>query len=72
MTATKTTPAHKLTVWAPKVPGAQATIVGRCDTMAEAHAITAQYAHRRDLTRQDVYIVRVATGKIISRDGPAR
>jgi hypothetical protein len=67
----KTTKA-KLTVWAPQVPGAEPTIVGQCDTIAEARGIAARFETRRDLNYQDVTIRLGRDGKIVERCGPAR
>ena len=62
----------KLTVWAPATPGAMATVAGKCDTMAEARAIAARFAGRRDLRGQDVVIRLGHDGKIVERCGPCR
>ncbi len=61
----------KLAVWAPAVPGHDATIVGTADTMEQARKIAARYDHRRDLRMQDVTI-RLASGKIVEKCGPCR
>lgn len=62
----------KLTVWAPRVPGAAASVVGACDTIAEARQIAADFRHRADLTYQDVFVRLGRDGKIVERCGPAR
>ena len=62
----------KLTVWAPRVPGAEPSVVGECETVAEAREVAKGYAHRKDLTRQDVVIRLGRDGKIIERCGPCR
>lgn len=67
-----TTTKSKLCVWAPRTAGVAPSIVGQCDTMAEAREIAARYESRRDLTYQDVTIRLAATGKTIERCGPAR
>ena len=63
--------AQKLAVWAPAVPGHDATIVGTADTMEQAREIASRYDHRRDLRMQDVTI-RLASGKIVEKCGPCR
>lgn len=62
----------KLTVWAPKTPGAEATVVGEADTLDEARKIASGYATRPDLKMQDVFIRLGRDGKIIERCGPCR
>jgi hypothetical protein len=60
------------TVWAPAVPGADPTVAGTADTVAEARAIAARFAGRRDLRMMDVVIRLGRDGKIIERCGPCR
>ena len=62
----------KLSVWAPKVPGVEPTIVGWADTVTEAREIAAEYGRRRDLRMQDIVIRLGRDGKIIERAGPCR
>jgi hypothetical protein len=61
----------KLAVWAPAVPGHDATIVGTADTIEKAREIASRYERRRDLRMQDVTI-RLASGKIVEKCGPCR
>jgi len=61
-----------LTVWAPKTPGSDPTVIGVADTIADARKIAATLEHRRDLNRQDVVIRLDRDGKIIERCGPCR
>lgn len=62
----------KLTVWAPRTPGAAESVIGTADKIADARKIAAQFAGRRDLKRQDVVIRLGHDGKIIERCGPCR
>jgi len=48
------------TIIAPKNPGDEPTTVATRPTIAEARDVAANYAHRRDLTHQDVVIYRGA------------
>ena len=48
------------TITAPKNPGDEPTTVATRPTIAEARDVAANYAHRRDLTHQDVVIYRGA------------
>ena len=67
-----TTHESKLTVWAPRTPGAQESVVGTCDTMSDARRVAAAFEDRRDLRRQDVVIRLGRDGKIVERCGPCR
>lgn len=69
---TTNTESGKLDVIAPRTPGAQPTVVGSADTIAEARAIAANFDHRRDLRRQDVVIRLRHSGKRIEFAGPCR
>ena len=64
--------AEKLSVWAPKVPGLETSIVGLADTMDDAHRIASRFQNRRDLYRHDVYIRLGRDGVIIEYCGPCR
>jgi len=60
----------KLTVWAPRTPGAEPTVVGVGETMADARLVARRFAHRRDLRHHDVVIRR--DDKIVEKCGPCR
>jgi hypothetical protein len=62
----------KLTVWAPATPGAEPSLVGQCDTIADAREIAERFEHRRDLRMQDVVIRAGRDGKIVELCGPCR
>jgi hypothetical protein len=60
----------EIKVYAPAVPGADATVVAVCETMERAREVASRYEHRRDLRMQDVTI-RVGD-KVIEKCGPCR
>lgn len=61
-----------VTVWAPRTPGAEPSIIGQAGTVAAARTIARQFKNRRDLTYQDVVIRLGRDGRIIERCGPCR
>lgn len=62
----------KYTVETKSTPGAAMTIQSRHATLAEARTAARAYAHRGDLTRQDVRIDSADDGHLVEYAGPRR
>lgn len=62
--------ATTLEVIAPATPGARPSVIGTARTIREARKLAKPYQSRKDLTYQDVRIVR--GGKLAEYCGPAR